>query len=137
MPPSGPQILIHEGARQTLERRLELAASGPVQLAVTDNRRRMITHTQVRGTLRVRIHMMFLGAPDRIQQALVSEARALIAAMPVSATQASAREMTGAFTGGKEKGARQSELEQQWAAFAKERYAQAKAKAEDALKLAK
>lgn len=71
MPPSGPQILIHEGARQTLERRLELAAGGPVQLAVTDNRRRMITYTKVRGTLRVRIHMMFMGAPDRIQQALV------------------------------------------------------------------
>jgi phosphoglycerate transport regulatory protein PgtC len=74
---------------------------------------------------------------DPKAQALVSEARALIAAMPVDATQASAREMTGAFTGGKEKGARQSELEQQWAAFAKERYAQAKAKAEDALKLAR
>src|SRR5262245_52777158 len=71
MPPSGPQILIHEGARQTLERRLELAAAGPVQLAVTDNRRRMVTHTKVRGTLRVRVHMMFLGAPDRVQQALV------------------------------------------------------------------
>lgn len=74
---------------------------------------------------------------DPKAQALVSEARALVAAMPVNATQASAGEMTGAFTGGKEKGARQSELEQQWAAFAKERYAQAKAKAEDALKLAK
>jgi len=71
MPPSGPQIFIHEGARQTLERRMELAAAGPVQLAVTDNRRRMVTHTKVRGTLRVRVHMMFLGAPDRIQQALV------------------------------------------------------------------
>jgi phosphoglycerate transport regulatory protein PgtC len=74
---------------------------------------------------------------DPKAQALVSEARALVAAMPVNATQASAREVTGAFTGGKEKGARQSELEQQWAAFAKERYTQAKAKAEDALKLAK
>jgi ABC-type Fe3+ transport system substrate-binding protein len=74
---------------------------------------------------------------DPKAQALVSEARALVAAMPVNATQASTGEMTGAFTGGKEKGARQSELEQQWAAFAKERYAQAKAKAEDALKLAK
>ncbi len=37
----------------------------------------------------------------------------------------------------KEKGARQAELEQQWAAFAKERYAQAQAKAGEALKLAK
>ena len=42
-----------------------------------------------------------------------------------------------AFTGTKEKGARQAELEQQWASFAKERYAQARAKAEDAMKLAR
>ncbi|HVJ17791.1 MAG TPA: hypothetical protein VM686_20355 [Polyangiaceae bacterium] len=71
LPPSGPQILIHEGARQALERRLQAAHSGPVQLAVTDNRRRMVTHTRARGTLRVRLHMMFLGAPERIKHALV------------------------------------------------------------------
>jgi ABC-type Fe3+ transport system substrate-binding protein len=75
--------------------------------------------------------------PEPKAQALLTEARALVAAMPVSASQASAKETTGAFTGGKEKGARQAELEQQWAAFAKERYQQAKLKAEDALKLAK
>jgi hypothetical protein len=57
--------------------------------------------------------------------------------MPVSENQASAKDTTGAFTGGKEKGARQAELEQQWAGFAKERYQQAKMKAEEALKLAK
>jgi hypothetical protein len=67
----GPQIFVHEGARQALERRFELACQGPVQLAVTDNLRRMISHTKVRGTLRVRVHMMFLGAPDRVRQALV------------------------------------------------------------------
>jgi hypothetical protein len=71
LPPSGPQILIHEGARQALERRLQGAHSGPVQLGVTDNLRRMVTHTRSRGTLRVRVHMMFLGAPERIKQALV------------------------------------------------------------------
>jgi phosphoglycerate transport regulatory protein PgtC len=71
-------------------------------------------------------------APAR---ALLKEARDLIAAMPVSAEQASSKEITGAFTGAKEKGARQAELEQQWAAFAKDRYAQAKAKAVEALKL--
>ncbi len=69
--PVGPQIFIHEGARQTLERRLELAFGSPVQLAVTDNLRRMVSHTRVRGTRRVRIHMMFLGAPERVRQALV------------------------------------------------------------------
>ena len=68
-------------------------------------------------------------------RALIKEARDLIAAMPLTAAQASAKDVTGAFTGAKEKGARQAELEQQWAAFAKDRYAQAKAKTADALKL--
>jgi hypothetical protein len=67
----GPQIFVHEGARQALERRLVAAFAGPVQLAVTDNRHRMITHTRARGTLRVRVHMMFLDAPDRVLDALV------------------------------------------------------------------
>ena len=40
-------------------------------------------------------------------------------------------------TGAKEKGARQAELENQWSAFARDRYAQAKAKADEALKLAR
>ena len=57
--------------------------------------------------------------------------------MPVDEATASAKETAGAFTGAKQKGARQAELEQQWAAFAKERYAQAQAKAEEAAKLAK
>ncbi|WP_458756951.1 ABC transporter substrate-binding protein [Afipia sp. TerB] len=70
-------------------------------------------------------------------KALLAEARALVAAMPVTETQSSAGEIAGAFTGSKQKGARQAELEQQWAAFAKDRYAQAKAKAAGALKLAK
>jgi hypothetical protein len=68
----GPQIFIHEGARQALERRLEMAFGGPVQLGVTDNRRRMITQTYGRGRLRVRVHMMFLGASERVKSALVA-----------------------------------------------------------------
>lgn len=70
-------------------------------------------------------------------RALLKEARDLISAMPVTEAQASSPEIAGAFTGAKEKGARQAELEQQWAAFAKERYAQARAKAEEALKAAR
>jgi len=70
-------------------------------------------------------------------RALVKEARDLIAAMPITEEQASSPEIAGAFSGGKQKGARQAELEQQWAAFARERYAQAQAKAEQALKLAR
>ena len=67
----------------------------------------------------------------------MAEARDLIAAMPVNEAQASSQEIRAAFTGGKEKSARQAELEQQWASFARERYAQAKAKADEALKLAR
>lgn len=67
----GPRIFVHEGARQALERRLGLAFQGPVQLAVTDNLRTMVSQTRVRGTLRIRVHMMFLGASERVQNALV------------------------------------------------------------------
>jgi phosphoglycerate transport regulatory protein PgtC len=68
-------------------------------------------------------------------RALAKQARDLIAAMPITDAQAASPEMRAAFTGGKEKTARQAELEQQWAAFAKEKYAAAKAKADEALKL--
>ncbi len=68
----GPQIFIHEGARQALERRLQLAFGGPVQLGVTDNLRRMVTQTKSLGQLRVRLHMMFLGADERVKSALVA-----------------------------------------------------------------
>jgi hypothetical protein len=67
----GPQIFVHEGARRALERRFQVAYRGPVQLAVTDNRRRMVSHCRKRGVLQVRVHMMFLGASDRIADALV------------------------------------------------------------------
>ncbi|HEX6764621.1 MAG TPA: hypothetical protein VF103_04065 [Polyangiaceae bacterium] len=69
--PSGPRIFVHEGARQALERRLELALARPVKLAVTDNLRRMVSQTEARGSLRVRVHMMFLGAKERVREALV------------------------------------------------------------------
>ena len=70
-------------------------------------------------------------------KALVAEARALIAAMPVTEQQASSDDIVNAFKGGggSGKGPRQAELEQQWAAFAKEKYAQAQAKADEALRL--
>jgi ABC-type Fe3+ transport system substrate-binding protein len=70
-------------------------------------------------------------------RALVQEARDLIAAMPVTEAQAASPEIAGAFTGAKEKGVRQAELEAQWAAFGKERYAKAQAKAEEAGRLAR
>ncbi len=70
-------------------------------------------------------------------KALADEARALIAAMPVTEAEAASAEIRGAFTGAKEKGARQAELEAKWAAFAREKYAAAKAKADEALAAAK
>ena len=77
-----------------------------------------------------------LAKKDNAQaRALAKEARDLIAAMPITDAQAASPEIKAAFTGGKEKSSRQAELEQQWSAFAKEKYAAAKAKADEALKL--
>ncbi|UFN49313.1 extracellular solute-binding protein [Roseomonas sp. OT10] len=70
-------------------------------------------------------------------RAVVAEARALIAAMPVSEAEASGAELRAAFAGGAAAGGRQAEVEQRWAAFGRERYAQAKAKAEEAARLAR
>lgn len=70
-------------------------------------------------------------------RAALQEARDLVAKMPVTAEQAASPEIRAAFTGGKEKSARQAELEQQWAASAKAAYAAAEAKANEAAKLAR
>ena len=69
--PSGhPQIFVHEGARQALERRLALGAHRPVFVSVTDNRRNMISYANRGGVLRARVHHMFLDAPADVQDAL-------------------------------------------------------------------
>jgi hypothetical protein len=70
-PQSHPQIFVHEGARQMLERRLRAAFPGPVLLAVTDNRHSMVSYARRGGILRARLHMMFLDAPPAVQEALV------------------------------------------------------------------
>src|SRR6266576_85505 len=70
-PQSQPQIFVHEGARQMLERRLRASFPGPVLLAVTDNRHSMVTYVRRGGILRARLHMMFLDAPPAVQEALV------------------------------------------------------------------
>lgn len=70
-PRTRPQIFVHEGARQTLERRLRAAFPGPVVFAVTDNFHSMVSYDRRGGTLRARVHMMFLDAPPQIQEALV------------------------------------------------------------------
>jgi hypothetical protein len=70
-PASSPRLFVHEGARQSLERRLRGAFPGPVILSITDNRHSIITHRVQRGTLHARIHHMFLDAPSYVVDALV------------------------------------------------------------------
>lgn len=69
--PRSPQIFVHEGARQSLERRLMAAHAGTALLSITDNRHSIVTHRRVGGVLRVRVHHMFLDAPAAVVDALV------------------------------------------------------------------
>jgi hypothetical protein len=70
-PSASPRLFVHEGARQSLERRLRAAFPGPVVLSITDNRHSIITHRIQRGTLHARVHHMFLEAPALVADALV------------------------------------------------------------------
>jgi hypothetical protein len=70
-PTSSPQIFVHEGARQSLERKLAAAFPGPVVLSITDNRHSIVAHSCRDGVLRARIHHMFLDAPANVVDALV------------------------------------------------------------------
>jgi hypothetical protein len=70
-PSASPQLFVHEGARQSLERRLAAAFPGPVVLSITDNRHSIVTHSCKDGVLRARVHHMFLDAPANVVDALV------------------------------------------------------------------
>lgn len=70
-PAASPQLFVHEGARQALERRFKAAFPGPVVLSITDNRHSIISHSFRRGVLHARVHHMFLAAPPSIVDALV------------------------------------------------------------------
>jgi hypothetical protein len=70
-PSASPRLFVHEGARQSLERKLRVAFAGPVILSITDNRHSIITHRVQKGTLHARIHHMFLDAPVGVVDALV------------------------------------------------------------------
>jgi hypothetical protein len=71
-PTASPQLFIHEGARQALERKLKAASPGKVViLSITDNRHSIISHSLHQGVLHARIHHMFLDAPPRVANALV------------------------------------------------------------------
>ena len=72
LPKVSPQLYVHEGARQALERRLKSAFGGrPVVLQITDNRCSIISHALKSGVLYARIHHMFLDAAPRVLDALV------------------------------------------------------------------
>ena len=70
-PSSAPRLFVHEGARQSLERKLRVAFGGPVILSITDNRHSIITHRVKKGMLHARVHHMFLDAPAPVVDALV------------------------------------------------------------------
>ncbi len=72
-PGTSPQLFVHEGARQSLERKLKAAwgPGRPVVLSITDNRHSIISHSTNNGVLQARIHHMFLDAPPRVIDALV------------------------------------------------------------------
>lgn len=72
-PNASPQLFVHEGARQALERRLKSAFPGrTVVLSITDNRCSIISHSLKGGVLHARIHHMFLDASRRVVSALVN-----------------------------------------------------------------
>ena len=71
LPTASPSLFVHEGARQSLERKLRSAFPGPIVLSITDNRHSIITHRIQRGTLHVRVHHMFLDAAPAVLDALV------------------------------------------------------------------
>ncbi|WP_108462700.1 ABC transporter substrate-binding protein [Devosia naphthalenivorans] len=75
------------------------------------------------------------GRDNAEARGLIDEAIALVAALPITAPEAASADIVDAFKGGDQATARQSQLEQQWAAFAQENYAAAKQKAEAALAL--
>ena len=86
------------------------------------------------------------GKSNSEAEALIKEAHALIAAMPISEAEAVDAKYPGVFTSDafkarKKAGAkvppRQAEIEEKWDAFSKQNYAEARAKAEHALKLVK
>ncbi len=68
--PKRPQVFVHEGVRQALERRIESALGAPAALHVNDNVRSVVTVRRRQGQLRVGVHHMFLDAPAPVLGAL-------------------------------------------------------------------
>jgi len=70
-PAAAPQLYVHEGARQALERKFQAAMPGHVVLGITDNRHSIISTSRQGAVTRVRLHHMFLDAPPKVMDALV------------------------------------------------------------------
>ncbi len=69
-PTGNPHLFVHEGARQQLEKSLRRVLGQRILLAITDNRRTMISARPVPGGLEVGVHHMFLDADPFTQAAL-------------------------------------------------------------------
>ncbi|HJK95633.1 MAG TPA: SprT-like domain-containing protein [Polyangiaceae bacterium LLY-WYZ-14_1] len=65
-----PDLYVHEGMRQSLERRLGGIMGERIHLSITDNRRTMVSSQRRVGLLHVRLHHMFLDADDPTVRAL-------------------------------------------------------------------
>ncbi len=70
-PQTRPQVFVHEGSRQALERRLAQGFGGPVSLGINDNVRSVVTVQKRPGYLKVSLHHMFLDASSSVKSALV------------------------------------------------------------------
>ena len=69
---------------EEMARRISADLAVPVRLAVTDNRSTMVSFRRAPSALRLRVHHMFLGAPDGIVRAIADYAgRGRPAAGPV------------------------------------------------------
>jgi predicted metal-dependent hydrolase len=71
-PSESPQLFVHEGARQALERRLQALLNEYVRLSITDNVRTMVSSQLVGHERRVRLHHMFLDADAFTLRALAA-----------------------------------------------------------------
>lgn len=70
-----PEALPVERWRMQFARRLRSRLAAPVELEVTDNTYTMISFTRREGAYRVRLHHMFLSAPDPVLGCLASYIR--------------------------------------------------------------
>lgn len=65
-----PDLFVHEGARQQLEKRLRRVLGKRIALSITDHRRTMVSAHDEGSSVRIGVHHMFLDADPFTQQAL-------------------------------------------------------------------